>query len=97
MQQGRSEGGVFQELLKGYSTTAFSYLSHSAVVIHCESAPTLPTREKGGDESDPPQKRGGHVTLNRRAVGHASIRLHGVALVLIYPCGKARNSPQERR
>ena len=24
---------------------------------------------------------------------HASIRPHGVALVLIYPCGKARNRP----
>ena len=34
------------------------YLSHSAVVIHSESAPPLPTREKGGDESDPPQNRG---------------------------------------
>ena len=49
------EGGVFQESLKRYSTPACSYLSHSAVVIPCESAPPLPTREKGGDESDPPQ------------------------------------------
>ena len=53
------EGGVFQELLKRYSTTAFSYLSHSAVVIPCESARPLPTREKGGDESAPPPNRGG--------------------------------------
>ena len=42
-----------------YGKAAFLYLSHSAVVIRCESAPTLTTREKGGDESDPPQKRGG--------------------------------------
>ena len=30
--------------------------------FRCESACTLPTREKGGDESDPPPKAGGHVT-----------------------------------
>ena len=53
------EGGVFQESLKRYSTPAYFYLSHSAVVIPCESAPPLPTREKGGDESDPPQIGGG--------------------------------------
>ena len=52
-------GGVFQELLKRYSTTAFPYLSHSAVVILCESARPLRTREKGGDESDPPPKKTG--------------------------------------
>ena len=69
----RSEGGVFQELLKRYSTTTFSYLSHSAVVIPCESARPLTTREKGGDESDPPPKPGGHVTLDSGAVFHASI------------------------
>ena len=46
----RSEGGVFQESLKRYSTTDFSYLSHSAVVIPYESAHPLPTREKGGDQ-----------------------------------------------
>ncbi len=91
------EGGVGQNFGSRYGEAAFPYVPYSAVVIRCESAPTLRTREKGGDESDPPPKAGGHVTLNRRAVGHASIRLHGVALVLIYPCGKARNSPQERR
>ena len=69
----RSEGGVFQELLKRYSITAFSYLSHSAVVIPCESARQLPTREKGGDERRPPPKTGGHVTLDSGAVFHASI------------------------
>ena len=53
------EGGVFQESLKRYSTTTFVYMPHSVVVIPCESARPLRTREKGGDESDPPQKRGG--------------------------------------
>ena len=33
-------------------------MPHSAVVIRCESARTLRTREKGWDESDPPQNRG---------------------------------------
>ena len=54
-----SEGGVFQESLKSYSTTAFSYLHHSAVIIPCESARNVARKEKGGDESDPTQKRGG--------------------------------------
>ena len=53
-----SEGGV-QESLKRCSTTAFRYLSHSAVVIPCESARPCRTGKKGGDESDPPPKRGG--------------------------------------
>ena len=56
----RSEGaGGARFRLKKGDEAAFPYLPHSAVVIRCESAPTLRTREKGGDESDPPQKRGG--------------------------------------
>ena len=57
-----SEGGVFQNLCFWCSTTVCHYLSHSAVVITCESARLCRTREKGGDESDPPPKAGGHVT-----------------------------------
>ena len=53
------EGGVLQDFRLRYTTTTFLYMPHSAVVIPCESARTLTTREKGGDESDPPQKRGG--------------------------------------
>ena len=52
-------GGVFQKLCFWCSTTVCHYLSHSAFVIPCESARPLRTREKGGDESDPPKKRGG--------------------------------------
>ena len=55
----RSEGGVGQNLGSRYGEAAFPYVPHSAVVNRCESAPTLRTREKGGDESDPPQNRGG--------------------------------------
>ena len=53
------EGGVLQYFRLRCTTTTFFYMPHSAVVIRCESARTLPTREKGEDESDPPQKRGG--------------------------------------
>ena len=69
-----SEGGVFQNLCFWCSTTVCHYLSHSAVVIRCESARTLSTREKGGDESDPPpQKSGGACDPDSGAVFHASI------------------------
>ena len=44
-----------------------------------------------------PPKQGGHVTLSSGSVGHASTRPHGVALVLIYPCGKAQNRPPRSR
>ena len=54
----RSEGGVYQNFRLRYTAATFVYLSNSAVVIPCESARPLRTREKGGDESDPPQKRG---------------------------------------
>ena len=56
----RSEGGVWQDSGSRCGEAAFRYMPHSAVVIRCESACTLPMREKGGDESDPPPpKRGG--------------------------------------
>ena len=52
----------------------------------------LPTREKGGDESDP---MGPDRSVEHRAAiqGHMTPRfLGGGALVLIYPCGKAENT-----
>ena len=52
-------GGVFQDLRVLCSNATFRYISHSAVVIPCESARLCRTGKKGGDESDPPQKRGG--------------------------------------
>ena len=53
------EGGVRHDSAKRCGKAAFLYLSHSAVVIRCESAPPCRTGEKGGDESDPPQSGGG--------------------------------------
>ena len=61
----RSEGGVFQNFRLRCTTATFVYLSHSAMVIPCESARPLPTREKGGDESAPPKKWG--VMRSRKA------------------------------
>ena len=52
------EGGVLQDFRLRCTTTTFLYMTHSAVVIPFESALALATREKGGDESDPPPNRG---------------------------------------
>ena len=90
------EGGVEHNFGGRWNKATFPYLSHSSVVISCESALPCRTGEKDGDESDPPKKWGGHVTLDSGTVEHASIRPHGVALVLIYPCGKARKQPPRR-
>ena len=55
---------------------------------------TLRTREIEKDESDPPPKnRGVMRPFVEARCGVPSTRPHGVALVIIYPCGKARNSP----
>ena len=40
-----------------------------------------------------PQKRGGHAAPDSGTEYHTAIRPHGVALVLIYPCGKAQKQP----
>ena len=45
---------------------------------------------KAGDVSDPPQKQGGHAASCSGILRHTSTRPHGVAPVLIYPCGKAQ-------
>ena len=53
-----SEGGVWHDFSLRSTTATFVYLPPSAVVIHFETALALRTREKGWDESDPPQKWG---------------------------------------
>ena len=88
-----SEGGVGHDSGSRWGTATFRYLSHSAVFITSESAPPCRTGKKEGDESDPPQKRGG---MRTRIAALRGVPLSGpmrVALVLIYPCGKARNRP----
>ena len=84
------------------STTAtFVYMPHSAVVIRFEKALPLRTREKGGRRErppPPPQKTRG---VMRPATDGVCTRLctgpHGVAHVLIYPCGKAWKNPLSPR
>ena len=53
------EGGGEHNFGGRWNKATFPYLSHSSVVISCESARPYRAGEKGGDESDPPQKRGG--------------------------------------
>ena len=92
-----SAGGVGHDSGSRWGIATFLYLTHSSVVIPCESAPPCRTAKKEGDESDPPQKRGG---MRTRIAGIWGMPLSGpmrVALVLIYPCGKAPNSPPEGR
>ena len=78
-----SEGGVGHDSGSRWGTATFRYLSHSAVFITSESAPPCRTGKKEGDESDPPQKRGG---MRTRIAALRGVPLSGpmrVALVLI--------------
>ena len=90
----RSEGGVWQDSGSRYGEAAFLYMPHSAVVITCESARHIARKEKSCAERAPPQKNRG--VMRPRIEVRCGIPLSGpmgVALVLIYPCGKAWNSP----
>ena len=89
------EGGVLHEFWLRCTTASFVYITHSAVVIHCESARPLPTREKGGDESDPPPKAGGHVTLDSGTELHTAIRPHAGSLSSsLIPAGRLGTAPR---
>ena len=48
---------------------------------------------KAGDVSDPPKNRGGMRSFVAVASGIPLLGPHGVAHVLIYPCGKACKNP----
>ena len=48
---------------------------------------------RAGTRAPPPPKQGGHVTLIAVLSTIPLSRPHGVALVLIYPCGKACKNP----
>ena len=57
--------------------------------------PPCRSRKIREDESDPPRKRGVIVAPIAALVYHADPGpMQRVALVLMDPCGKARNSPQ---
>ena len=83
------EGGVSHNFDGRCHNSILPYLSHSAAISHFETARTLPTREKGGDVSDPPQKRGGMWPWIAGVCHTPLSGPMGVAHVLIYPCGKA--------
>ena len=55
---------------------------------------SLRTRETEKDESAPPQNRGVMRPKVESRYGVPLFRPHGVALVLIYPCGKAQKQPR---
>ena len=57
------QGGVWQDSGSRCGIATFLYLTHSSVLIPCESAPPCRTGEKGEDESDPPQKKWGACDL----------------------------------
>ena len=54
---------------------------------------SLTTREGEKDESDPPQTGGDLRPKVESRYGVPLFRPQGVALVLIYPCGKAQKQP----
>ena len=54
---------------------------------------TLTTRKRRERRERPPQKQGGHAAFRSGTLWHTSTRPHGVAHVLIYPCGKACKNP----
>ena len=54
---------------------------------------SLRTREGEKDESDPPQTGGDLRPFVETCYSMSLLRPQGVALVLIYPCGKAQKQP----
>ena len=87
-------GGVWHDFSLRSTTATFVYLPHFAVVSHFETALPLRTREKGGGRERPPQKTGGSCGPAQMAfVTCLCPGPHGVAHVLIYPCGKAQKQP----
>ena len=96
----RQRGGCNMGFGLRSTTATFVYMPHSAVVIRFEKALPLRTREKGGRRerpTPPPPNRG----VMRPATDGVCTRLctgpHGVAHVLIYPCGKAWKNPLSPR
>ena len=92
------EGGVLQDLEPSCDKPTFLYMPHSAVVIHFESARPLRTREKGGDESDPPPKKRGVMRTRIAALSYTPLSgPMGSLSSSFIPAGRLRTAPQERR
>ena len=90
---------MFQESLKRCSTTAFPYLSHSALVVPYSSASPAPIQEnRGGRERDPLQKSGGSCGPDSGTEFYASIRPHeGSLSSLFIPAGRLGSEALTRR
>ena len=86
---------MFQDFSLRSTTATFVYLPHFAVVRTLKRPSRVPRAAcRAGTRATPPPKTGGHVTLIAVLSSIPLSRPHGVALVLIYPCGKAwKNSP----
>ena len=79
-------------------TKPYSHISLILLWLSPTHRPTLcRARKKEGDDSDPPKKWGGMRSRVGVQCGTPTRVSQGVALVGIYPCGKARNCAQARR
>ena len=92
------EGGVGHDSGSRYGEAAFLYMTHSTVVINRESArPCRTKRKRRGRERPPPPPPKKWGAMRTRIAGIWGMPLSGpmgVALVLIYPCGKAQKQPR---
>ena len=93
----RSEGGCDKIRDEGV-TKSYSHISLILLLLSPIDRPLLcRARKKEGDDSDPPKKRG--VMRPRVGVqcGTPTRGSQGVAIVGIYPCGKARKPDKSER
>ena len=91
------EGGVSQNSEPRCHNSILPYLSHSSV-LSSVNRPRRAEREKKRGRERPPQKWGGHVTLDSGAESHASIRPHAGSLSSSFiPAGRLGTAPPEGR
>ena len=91
----RVRGGGLQFPDDWCCTTDFTYLSHTAVVIPCESARPCRTGERG-TRATPPPKVGGHVTPNSGTELHTAYSApRGSLSSSFIPAGRLGTAPPE--
>ena len=83
---------MYQKKAWGCTSPTFLKLFCFLWFVPSNRLPACRYRKIRGDDSDPPPKRGFLLVPCSGAVYRASIRPQGVAIVCIYPCGKAWNS-----
>ena len=87
-QQGGCSKNHSRDVPKSFSTISLILLWLSPT----NRTPPCRSRKIGEDESDPPPKRGALAAPGAARCSTPILAPQGVALVLIDPCGKARNS-----